>query len=361
MAKILLIEDDRHVRVSIKEILNDEGHQVYTAENGYVGIETAREVYPDLIICDIIMPGISGFEVIQRIQHESNLSFIPFIFLSAKNAKTDFRKGMELGADDYLTKPFSAEDLITAINVRLDKDQKREERTETHISKLTRSISFALPHELRTPLTTILGYSEILINEVRSMSMGEISELAKYINDSAEKLKLRVEKVLLYSKLQFIIADKNQISDYKKSRYELTRNHVEAVIHDYFSESSRFGDITIECEDTAVCVEENFLNIILTELIDNSIKFSQKNTPISVRGVDDGDHYILTFADCGKGIDKDKVKHIGAFYQFDRDINDHEGLGLGLEIVSKVCRIFDIKLEFESEGGGTEVILTFKK
>ncbi len=361
MAKILLIEDDQRVRSSIKDILNEEGHQAYTAENGYVGIERAKEVYPDLIICDVIMPGISGFEVIQKIQEESNLSFIPFIFLSAKNAKTDLRKGMELGADDYLTKPFSAEELITAINVRLNKNQKREERAESKINKLTTSISFALPHELRTPLTTILGYSEILMSEVRTMSIGEISELARYINDSAEKLKMRVEKVLLYSKLQFILADKNQMHGYGITRYEMTQNHVNAVLYDYFSGNARFNDITCECDEAIICTEENFLNLLLIELVDNSIKFSAKNTPISVRGTDTGSEYILTVANCGKGIDKEKVRNIGAFYQFDRDINDHEGLGLGLEIVSKICKIFDMKLDFESDDSGTKVILTFKK
>jgi len=122
MRKILIIEDNKDVRENASEILRLEGYEVATAQNGMIGVEKAREFKPDIIVCDIMMPELDGYGVLRRLGEDRKTSSIPFIFLTAKIEKSDMRTGMNLGADDYLTKPFVAQELLDAIACRLKKN-----------------------------------------------------------------------------------------------------------------------------------------------------------------------------------------------------------------------------------------------
>lgn len=121
MKKILLIEDNDSIRNNTAEILELSNYKVIVAENGKIGVEKAMEHTPDLIICDIMMPVLDGYGVLHAVHKNDAIKNTPFIFLTAKTERSDFRKGMELGADDYITKPFSGTDLLSAVDSRLKK------------------------------------------------------------------------------------------------------------------------------------------------------------------------------------------------------------------------------------------------
>lgn len=121
MHKILLIEDNDDIRENTAEILELSGYQVITAENGKLGVEAAFSEKPDLIICDIMMPVLDGYGVLHMLQKNESSKHTPFIFLTAKTERSDFRKGMEQGADDYITKPFNGTELLNAVESRLKK------------------------------------------------------------------------------------------------------------------------------------------------------------------------------------------------------------------------------------------------
>lgn len=123
MKKILVIEDEALVRANILELLEAEDFDVVGAENGFIGALWAQQHLPDLIICDVMMPEVSGYEVIKALRQEQMTATIPFIFLTAMADKADIRQGMELGADDYLTKPFTIGELLGAIASRFAKQQ----------------------------------------------------------------------------------------------------------------------------------------------------------------------------------------------------------------------------------------------
>lgn len=123
MKKILVIEDNQEVRENLEEILELSSYEVVTAENGKLGVEAARSEKPDLILCDVMMPVLDGFGVLRILNKDPKLMHIPFMFLTAKAEKHDFRKGMGLGADDYITKPFDDVELLDAIEIRLKKGE----------------------------------------------------------------------------------------------------------------------------------------------------------------------------------------------------------------------------------------------
>ena len=129
--KILLIEDNEDVRENTAEILELAGFKVLTAPDGKEGVEMAKQEFPDLIICDIMMPGLDGYGVLHLLGKDPGLATIPFIFLTAKAERSDMRKGMEMGADDYITKPFTDSELINAIQTRLEKAK----RTQVNLIK----------------------------------------------------------------------------------------------------------------------------------------------------------------------------------------------------------------------------------
>ncbi len=128
MEKILLIEDNEALRENTAEILSLANYDVITAENGKQGVEKAIAHIPDLIVCDIMMPVLDGYGVFQIISKNEKLHHIPFIFLSAKSERVDLRKGMEMGADDYITKPFTDAELINAIRARFEKVRIQQSR-----------------------------------------------------------------------------------------------------------------------------------------------------------------------------------------------------------------------------------------
>ena len=123
MKKILLIEDDEIMRENISELIALTGYEVEVAANGMLGVEKVSSFKPDLIVCDVMMPELDGYGVLYILSQKPETASIPFIFLTAKSEKEDLRKGMELGADDYLSKPFESTELIRAIESRLKKNE----------------------------------------------------------------------------------------------------------------------------------------------------------------------------------------------------------------------------------------------
>ena len=127
MSKVLVIEDSHEISDNIVEILELADYEVAVAKNGKQGVEMAMSDLPDVILCDIMMPELDGYGVLYMLSKNIDSASIPFIFLTAKAERVDFRKGMEMGADDYLTKPFDDIELLNAIEIRLEKKRKQEE------------------------------------------------------------------------------------------------------------------------------------------------------------------------------------------------------------------------------------------
>lgn len=160
MNKILVIEDEEFVRENIVELLDAEGFEVIGAENGTIGVNLAKQMVPDLILCDVMMPELDGFGVLMQVRQDAIIASIPFIFLTAKAAKTDFRQGMELGADDYITKPFTRAELLSAITTRLKKQAAVQERYHTELQQAKAQLNYLIHHDSLTHLPNRLSLRE---------------------------------------------------------------------------------------------------------------------------------------------------------------------------------------------------------
>lgn len=350
--KILVIEDADALRRDIIEMLTFEQFDVHGACNGREGVDVARTYRPDLIICDIMMPELDGYGVLAELQKDGAGVTVPFIFLTARSDKGDVRTGMDAGASDYLTKPFTARELISCVRRRLQIAGVHEELTKQRLEELRESIILALPHELRTPLTGILGFSDILIADAQVMEPDRIAEMAQYIHNAAQRLYRLTENYVVYAQLEIMRSDSNRVDALRQFTTEKARSVIENATYLKAQFHRREGDLDIDLSDTAtVKIVEDNLKKIVDELVDNAFKFSQPGSLVQIKGQLAGDQYQIEVCDHGRGMTRDEIEHIGAFIQFGRKLYEQQGSGFGLAIVRRAVEIHGGKFEVDSRLG----------
>ncbi len=336
MAKILMIEDNQEILEEVLTWLLLEEYEAIGATNGQQGIDLALQQQPDLILSDIMMPEKDGHRVLLELRTHPATALTPFIFTTAKQAKFDIRYGMEMGADDYITKPFGREELLAAIRSRLARSQLVIQERDQRMGELRNNLLYRLPHELRTPLVGILGIGELLSQDAGLLTPAEITEYADIIKISGQQLYRLVENHLLYAQLESYRA--NPSDEAYAGQNELTsavaviQETADRLLVDYNREAS----LEMDLQMGIVRLPRTDLTKIVYELVDNACKFSARSTMIKVVGkVDDG-CYLFSVSDQGRGIAQADLANIGPFVQFDRAKYEQPGSGLGLAIVQRL-------------------------
>ena len=352
MRKILVVEDEPDVRATIQEVLESENYAVVTARDGQEGYEVALKENPDMILSDVKMPRVGGFEMLELLNKHKNYNSKPFLFISAKVDLADIRQGMAVGADDYITKPFTVQDLLNAVELRF----KKKEMMTQELEEIRDSLVKRIPHELRTPLVGILGFSELLSDDIDSFSKEEILEMMQNINKTGKRLHTIIEKYLFYAEL---LAP--EVDDSAKEKFIDKTLEVDSTVETYkllkiIEKSDRQNDIFFEIDSATVAMRERYFSAMLKELFENAIKFSGKGTTIRVRGKVFQDKYELAIEDLGTGMLEESLDRIATFRQFESNRYLYNGVGLGLAIVKKIVEYTNSTLTFKSKyGGGTMV------
>lgn len=348
--KILVLEDEPTILNNLVELLENENYIVFAGLNGAEGVNLLKQNKPDLILCDIMMPDIDGIEFYQIVKNNYETRFIPFIFLTAKTDLVSIRTGLNLGADDYITKPFMAEDLLKAIKMRL----KKVNDYNAQYDSLIKNISMYIPHELRTPLVTIMGYSQLIISDVEVMEKGEIKEMMERILWSAHRLHSRIEKFIAYTDLDLA---RGQIEAGQNNAVSGIENDTATnIILGHYFLNNRAPLIKLQIEPCQLRVPDVQIVYLLKELLENAVKYSGPDSEIIVRGEKLPAGYCITVKDCGIGMDKKEIDNIGVFKQFSRDIYSQDGNGLGLAICKKIVQMNNGQMSFESEKGKSTTV-----
>lgn len=360
MKKILVIEDDLNVRSIILDILEAEDFLGVSAEDGKIGVKLAKEILPDLIICDVMMPQLDGYQVLKELRNYQSTATIPFIFLTAKSTPEDLREGMNLGADDYLTKPFTHQDLLAAIRSRIQKHETFEHKTQERLNELRNNITLSLPHELRTPLNGIIGTTQLLMSDFQEMSPDEIQEMLENISISATRLYRLTCNFLLYADLELLSRDSQRIKYFPKGIISNPEVLIQGVIANKIRENSQnHHKFIFEIEKSSLNIPEEIFNKITEELIDNAVKFSDICDPIYVKGHKVMNSYCLEFINSGRGMTAEQISKIGAYQQFDRDIYEQQGSGLGLILVKRLVQLYQGEINIESTPAKNIIVQVF--
>lgn len=349
MTTILVIEDEQSIRENLSDLLEAEGYQVLVAADGRIGVQLARQHLPDLILCDILMPELDGYGVYQELQQVPTAAPIPFLFLTARATPADLRAGMALGADDYLTKPFTREEVVQAVAVRLRKRATVASQFEQKMDELRQSMALMLPHELRTPLTIIVGYASYLMEEYATLQPDEIREIAENLHRAGQRLYRLVQKFLLYAELELAVREPEQLQALRRNRVAATDALIENVARRKAQEADRDVDLALDLQDGPVQVAELYLVFMLEELIENAFKFSSASTPVQVssRAAADGT-LTLAVSDQGRGMTPQQIAEVAAYVQFERSRHEQQGQGLGLAIARRVAELHGGQLTIES-------------
>ncbi|OGU94052.1 MAG: hypothetical protein A2475_07765 [Ignavibacteria bacterium RIFOXYC2_FULL_35_21] len=351
MKKILIIEDEIPVLENLAELIEEvPEYTVLTASDGIKGLELAMEHIPDLILCDIMMPEIDGYEVLSTIKKNEATSTIPFIFLTARSEKEDMRHGMELGADDFLTKPFTYKEVFKAIDSRLSKTEQIMSKSEKQLNELRINLATTLPHELRTPLNGILASAHLLIEHFDNMDLTEVKQVHNSIYASAKRLNRLITNYLTFADLELLFKDKQKLQSLKSnSIVDSPEPIIKDIAQNLAANYKRSDDLKVVLSNNPINITQEHLYKICEELFDNALKFSEENKSIYVTSTINNEYYILKIKDLGIGLTPEQISKIGAYVQFDRKLHEQQGSGLGLIIVKRILQVYDGYLEIESE------------
>lgn len=358
---LLVVEDEEVIRENTLTLLEFAGFKVLGAVNGKAGLELAREHLPDLIVSDILMPVMDGYEMLKALRANPDTASIPIIFLTAKTDRSDWRRGMELGADDYVTKPFSGRELVAVVKNRLQRQQTVAHASNDKLQKIIQTLGFAIPHEMRTPLTGILGYTRILKESRHTMNETQIDEMLDEIYTSGRRLSEVIENYLLFTKLEIQRAQLAHEKDGSMTVHSCDPKPVVAhVANQLARQHKRTDDLELNLMDCDVNIDEADLVKITHELVTNAFKFSEPGQKVSIYMACQDDHLQLTFEDHGRGMNETQIQCIDAFVQHDRLKFEQQGVGLGLAIVRRLAEINHGTFALESTPGEkTMVKLTF--
>lgn len=342
MTKILVIEDEDTIREEILDILEFEGYDAIGAEDGRAGVDLARLHHPDLILCDILMPELNGYGVLLALQVEPNTAAIPFLFLTAMADRSSVRKGMELGADDYLTKPFTNTELLAAIESRLERQTVVIHPYRHQLDKLRGAIIHTLPHELRTPLTGILGYTALLIENMAINDPDMNRRMLEAVYRSGKRLERLIENYLTYAQIEIIGLDEHSLQvrrEYQQANPIQPAAMIEQVAKEKAVMVGRTDDLMLDLEDAIVYAIDDDVTKIIIELLDNAFKFSTAGSPVNVTARHYDSTYRIMIGDQGRGMSPEQVDNIDAMIQFDRKILEQQGLGIGLIVAKRLVEL----------------------
>ena len=336
--RILFAEDDELVRMVTGEALTSAGYEVFPVPDGDAAWRALPTLRPDLILSDVRMPNMDGFELLQRVRRHPEYNQLPFIILSAKADTADLRMGMSLGADDYVTKPFDPPDLTKTVAVRLE----RAAAINQNFYLRQRFLTSVLPHELRTPLTGIMGYADLLkqVGEAgESLSPADLIDYGSNIMRSGERLLRMAEDFALWSWLESQADLARERGAVKISEHEVSLPVLRAVAQDVAGTFGRLSDVSVTCASASVAAVEDGLQRVLRHLIENAFKFSLPGTPVDITGAVIGNEFELTVNDRGRGMTSEQLMQSGAMRQFGRDRFEQQGLGMGLAIARSYARL----------------------
>jgi two-component system, sensor histidine kinase and response regulator len=358
--KVLVIDDTEEIRMIIAESLSLYGFLTLSAEDGTTGVEMARDNMPDLIICDINMPNMDGYATLTALREEDSTATIPFIFLSGASDKLNMRRGMELGADDYLTKPFTHKELMAAVNARLEKHADLKRESEKKLDELRGNITMALPHELRTPLNGILGLANLMIEDYATMPPEEVLESAKFIHESAQRLHRLIENFLLHSQIELMASENKKIETASNSTPVPIEEIVPEVARKVAGRFKRDTDLVLDVAKGTLLIPSDHFKKIVEELVDNAFKFSESGKPVRVNTSTSSGKFLLTVTDHGRGMTTEQLSSVGPHMQFDRKTYEQQGSGLGLMIAKRLTELLGGQMVLESQmGKGTTVRVSF--
>lgn len=362
----ILIVDDTPANVRLlQDILAPKGYKLYIANSGEQALQIAPRVDPDLILMDVMMPGIDGFEACSQLKQQKDFEEVPVIFITAKADPADLSRGFEVGGVDYITKPINQVEVEARVQTHL-KIRKLISSQQNFITSLECGLAdqkkelASMGHELRTPLNAIIGYSDMMLEDIKEQSVKDCNDcsdkvnaintagnyLLKLINDvldvaklDAGKMELHIEEFHLGGFLQFIESTVSPLVHKNGNRFQLICGSTDQMLR----------------------MDPTKIKQIILNLMGNAAKFTENGQVTLDVNVSDRDHLVIKVSDSGIGMTSEQLARLfNAYKQADSSIaGKYGGTGLGLAISKKLVELMGGSINVESVlGKGTSFTVT---
>lgn len=362
MPRLLVVENETNPRESIAETLRETYFDVETVGNTTDALVKAQSSMPDLIVCDMPSLNLDGSELLELIRADSQTQSIPFILIAGRYDKNAMRRAMNLGADDYLIRPFTTQELLESVMVRLRRHQVLIEAAEMRLDKTKRTLARMLTHELRTPLVSMNTAVDIVLREAKLFTPEEMRDLLETFAEGSIRLSRRVEQ------LAFIAQIQTQALSYKSIASQGIEARLSDLVMSAINQARRItgrhdDSVTIKHGDAAadafVVCNPPALKQALIELIANALAYSPLSSTVFI-----GQKYVpegvrVTITDQGSGIPEDRLaRAMELFAQLDRETNEQQGMGIGLGLAQRLVDAHGGRLEIRSVvDKGTQVLV----
>ncbi len=351
---ILVVDDDKFFIESISKLLEIEGYNVKQALNGEDALKVVREQNTDLIICDIAMPGLDGFEFKASLEREEESKKIPFIFLTAYSDKKTAIQGCESGADDFIVKPYDAEVLIAKVERLLSKSKFLSDLSKEKLRKFGKEVLVNLSHEFKTPLVAITTGSELLLDPKMDVSSKNTQRILAAIHRNGKRLEDLVNDFVALQNIILGEAERKYKKNVKDLNLEILLRHFIEDIRIDLAESGFKFEANVALENPNMKIAPDYFIAALEELIDNARKFSQANMNIVFNARSEGQKVLIEIFDRGRGVSRKNLS--GVFMVFSQDERkkfEQQGLGMGLSIANHYIQLHNGTLNLENrEDGG---------
>ncbi len=363
MTKVLLAEDNALLLESVAFELEIHGYEVIQAINGQVALTILNTsiLPPDIIVSDIAMPDMDGFEFLKQVRSKPQLNGIPFLFMTAFTSGESVRTSRQLGADDYIIKPFLANDLVIAIENKLERVEAFRRAANRDLDEARQKLVNMMAHELRTPLTSIHSGTELLAEYLGDASDDLVQQMLGVIQNGSNRLHRLTIKALILLQID---------SGHMKRTYALSSNQhnmdtiIAAAQNNVTADpelAKRHVTIKVKSDNSSAKIwgVSEYLVTMVEELLRNAIAFSPNNGEVWVEINQNETQIIVSIIDQGVGIAEKYLPLVWArFNQIGRDEYEQQGTGLGLAVVRESARIHGGDCTIESQlGHGTRVLL----
>ena len=359
--KVLIVDDVVSNVLLLKILLQKEGFQICTANNGVVCIELAKSEKPDLILLDVMMPEMNGYDTATVLKQNPETKDIPIIFLTALNTPGDLVKGFQVGANDFLTKPFNKEELVMRVNQQISlvaaKRIIEEQNAELRATLTNRDKMYSvIAHDLRSPMASIRMVLNLAVQTISPDVVGEeIFELIDKANKESEEVHDLLDNLLKWTK--------SQTGRLNVVIQDLDLNDIIPGVVDIFEIIAQTKQIKLNYvgSDSPVIVtaDNDMLKTVVRNFMSNAIKFSPENSSIDITLTTEGDYAKISVRDHGVGIASDRLNSIFNKGETTYGTGGEEGSGLGLQL----CQDFASKIggycKVESELGEGSMFSVF--
>ncbi len=364
--KILIVDDVVSNVLLLKILLTNEKFQVCTANNGTTCIEQAKKEHPDLILLDVMMPDISGFDTAVILKKDEETKEIPIIFLTALNTPADLVHGFKVGASDFLTKPFNKEELVMRVMQQISlvaaKRIIEKQNAELRATLTNRDKMYSvIAHDLRSPMASIRMVLNLVVASASPELVGpELYTLLDQANRESEEVHDLLDNLLKWTK--------SQTGRLNVVLQDLDLNDIIPGVVEIFEMIAQTKNIKLNLQKTeaplVVSADNDMLKTVVRNFMSNAIKFSPENSSIEVVMTTDGDFAKVSVHDHGVGISSDRIDSIFHKGETTYGTGGEEGSGLGLQLCQDFARKNggDCTVEsVEGEGSTFSVFIPLKK